>query len=190
MKLSIKKSREVRPNFIENDKKVDEFVQDLKHSLDELNTKTDEVIDNVISPVVKLVVDEVIPAVETVEQLFNAEPDDDETPILRKETLKINEPVAIEDEKVETLAQQPQIETQTIGNIEILAHEECLLHIAPKTKLQISHVICAHLNFFSPTDDVVQQIIYNEEDRCTFSLFVKNNGDTDFNANLTYSVMF
>jgi translation elongation factor EF-G len=179
---------------VEDTKKVDVFIQDLKQTLDEVHEKTDEVIDEVITPIAEFVVEDVIPIVEEVVELFNSEPPEEQHIIISKRTIKINDPIPKLEEvpKIEEEFDNEQLsEINTIPmDDKILAHEECLLKISPIAKLPISHVLAANLIFSNPCDDVVHEIVIEDDDPCSFLLYVKNNRNEDVNAKITYHVLF
>lgn len=184
-----------KPEVKESNEKVDAFMDELKEKLDDINEVTDKVIDNVVTPVTKFVINDVVPVVvpvvEEVIHLLNTEAPEN---IVTKQTIKINEPI-IEQEPEEVndyeeLKDENQQEVNTIIlHDKILPYEECLLKISPVAKLPISHILSANLIFENPCDSIQHEIIEND-DPCSFSIYVKNNGNEELSAKVTYNVLF
>jgi hypothetical protein len=171
---------------MENNKKVDSFLNELKQKLDTMNDKTDEVIDNVVNPVAKLVLSDVMPIMENACALLSEEPPHQ---IITKQTLRINEIEEFEPEIVDMKEEQLS-EVNTIElNDTIVANEDCILKISPIAKLPIAHILSANVIFANPCDGVSHEII-ESDDKCSFLLYVKNNRNEDLNVKICYNVLF
>ena len=198
----------------DSDKKVDVFVQELKEKLSNLNEKSNEVtipivndiIDEVTQPLPKFIdiTDEVLspnendviyPDIDEIEQSLDEEIE--EHIILTKQSLRVNKPpvtqpvpipIPIKEEEEYEDVQLSEVNTIALDE-KIVANEECLLRISPIAKLPISHILSAHLVFSNPCDGVTHEIIENE-DPCSFSLYVKNNRNDDLNVKVCYNVLF
>lgn len=183
---------EIRRNKAPQEKVVEEKVieSDSGSVIEHVEDLIDDIGD-VASDVVEIV-EHVAPLVIETFQKFRSEPQEE---ILSKETLRISLPVPDVPQQVIMEEKKRDEEINTLELKEkILAHEECLLKIAPVAKKPITHILSANLVFNSVDFKIsslgVDHEIVQSDDPCSFMLFIKNNRNEDLNVKINYHVLF